>query len=621
MEIKQQILEANHAYRLGRPTMTDQDYDSLVEKLQKLVPADEFSKFRDSLNEGFINDESKVKHKHVAGSLNKLKYEEPNALKSFIKKNVHNELNVSAKVDGLSGVAHYANGKLVGLATRGDGYFGIDIFNKALFIKSLPKTISLADDIYIRGELVILKADFSKSLGTSPRNVVAGLVNRKDFSEDDIKCVSFIAYTIMGSNYTKNEQFHLLSSNGFKTAWNTTISYDELSNDDIADVLFNFATMVFEYDTDGLVISDSDYRNEDAYRPKCQVAFKTNLQTFETRLIDIDWGTPSKDGFLCPVAMLEPVDVNGVLISKCTLHNLDFITKKGLKIGSKVSILRSGDVIPKLISVIESDDNCVDIEYPNVCPCCGTLLVRDGINLRCTNKNCKDQVLYQLMHFIRKLDVKHCSSASLENFGILTFGDLLTFRPNPRLKMQTSLYSELLDKVFTKSKAELLAALNFRGLGETSIKKIVEHYGYERIEAQQFSVDYPAGIKDCMLQKFTESLADNLAIVSMIASDSRYRGNAAVKPKLERQTNGMSVCFTGKLNLISRAEASKLAEAAGYEVLGCVTKKLTYLVTNDTSSGSSKNRKAAELGTKIISELEFLAMVDKCKASNDVSDL
>ena len=620
MDIKDQILEANKAYRLGQPIMTDQEFDTLVEKFQSQVTEEEFDEFRDSLNEGFIDSGNKIKHKYIAGSLNKLKYEEPKNIKKFIGKAVKGKLHVSAKVDGLSGIAKYVGGKLVQLATRGDGSQGEDISDKGAYIKSLPQTISEKEELYVRGELVILTEDFKNVEGTASRNVVAGLINRKDWSAKDIGNVSFIAYTVLGPKYTKSEQFKLLEVDGFKTAWHDELDAEIWQSEDIAEKLFDLANQGFEYEADGLVLSDTEYKNEDRYRPNLQAAFKTNLQTFETRLIDIDWGTPSKDGFLCPVASLEPVEVNGVLIGKCTLHNLDFIAAKGVKIGSKVSIVRSGNVIPKLISVLESDESCVDVEYPKTCPCCGTKLIREGVNLRCTNKNCRDQVLFQVMYFIKKLDVKRCSTASLESFGIYTFDDLLAFKPEARLKMQTSLYSELLDKVFTRSKKELLAALNFKGIGETTINKIVDTFGYDNVSNKKFEGTLPSGIQDLTFQKFLDGLDDNLAIVEKIAADSRYKVKEAV-PKVAKQTNGMSVCFTGKLNTMGRAEASKLAIAAGYEVLGGVSKKLTYLVSNDIESGSSKNRKAAELGTKIITEEEFLVMVKKNKAESDVSEL
>lgn len=620
MDIKDQILEANKAYRLGQPIMTDQEFDTLVEKFQSQVTEEEFDEFRDSLNEGFIDSGNKVKHKYVAGSLNKLKYEEPKNIKKFIGKAVKGKLHVSAKVDGLSGIAKYVGGKLVQLATRGDGYQGEDISDKGSYIKFLPQTISEKEELYVRGELVILTEDFKNVEGTASRNVVAGLINRKDWSAKDIGNVSFIAYTVLGPKYTKSEQFKLLEVDGFKTAWHDELDAEIWQSEDIAEKLFDLANQGFEYEADGLVLSDTEYKNEDKYRPNLQAAFKTNLQTFETRLIDIDWGTPSKDGFLCPVASLEPVEVNGVLIGKCTLHNLDFIAAKGVKIGSKVSIVRSGNVIPKLISVLESDENCVDVEYPKTCPCCGTKLIREGVNLRCTNKNCRDQVLFQVMYFIKKLDVKRCSTASLENFGIYTFDDLLAFKPEARLKMQTSLYSELLDKVFTRSKQELLAALNFKGIGETTINKLVDAFGYDNVSNKKFEGTLPSGIQYLTFQKFLDGLDDNLAIVEKIAADSRYKGKVTA-PKVSKQTNGMSVCFTGKLNTMGRAEASKLAIAAGYEVLGGVSKKLTYLVTNDKNTNSNKGKLARKNGVQIISELDFLNLVSKNIPCLEVSNL
>ena len=141
MDIKDQILEANKAYRLGQPIMTDQEFDTLVEKFQSQVTEEEFDEFRDSLNEGFIDSGNKVKHKYVAGSLNKLKYEEPKNIKKFIGKAVKGKLHVSAKVDGLSGIAKYVGGKLVQLATRGDGSQGEDISEKGAYIKFFPQKI------------------------------------------------------------------------------------------------------------------------------------------------------------------------------------------------------------------------------------------------------------------------------------------------------------------------------------------------------------------------------------------------------------------------------------------------------------------------------------------------
>ena len=260
-------------------------------------------------------------------------------------------------------------------------------------------------------------------------------------------------------------------------------------------------------------------------------------------------------------------------------------------------------------------------EAPLECPCCGSKLVRDGVNLRCVNRNCKDQVISQVTQFIKKLGCKHSSDATLDKLGIHSFDALVKFVPDKKYKTQVKLHDELLKNVFTKSKQELLAATNFIGLSETLINKIVDFYGFENIEAGKYA-GLPNGVGELTLQKFKDSILENLEIVNKFINDSRYNYSKISLDSFGTtlsNKNGMSVCFTGKLFTMSRAEASKKAEAAGFEVKGGVNKGLTYLITNDSSSGSSKNRKAKELGTKVIDEQEFLKLISN--SSEDMSSL
>ena len=260
-------------------------------------------------------------------------------------------------------------------------------------------------------------------------------------------------------------------------------------------------------------------------------------------------------------------------------------------------------------------------EAPLECPCCGSKLVRDGVNLRCVNKSCKDQVISQITQFIKKLGCKHSSDATLDKLNIHSFDALVKFSPNKKYKTQVKLYDELLKNVFTKSKQELLAATNFIGLSETLINKIVDFYGFENIESGKY-VGLPNGVGELTLQKFKDNILENLEIVNKFINDRRYNFSKIsmdLADSNKNQKNGMSVCFTGKLFTMTRDEASKKAEAAGFEVKGGVNKGLTYLVTNDTTSGSSKNRKAKELGTKVIDEQAFLKLVSN--SSEDMSSL
>lgn len=624
LQLKDKIISANFAYRQGTPVLSDQAFDDLCDEYQKLVTEDEWNAFRDTLHEV----KGKVKHPFIMGSLDKLKYESPDEVRKFIDKYCHS-LNVSAKIDGISCRLHYENGKLKSASTRGDGYEGISLTDKIKFVKCVPQVLGTGKfgdeykSIDIRGELVILKDDFAKMSGfANARNAVAGIMNRKDWNKKDVSNVSFIAYTILGQQFTKEEQFALLAAWKFKTAWNETFRpyYFKDKKLDVVEELFKYAAQDFEYDTDGLVLCSGSYINEDKYRPDACKAFKINQQIAETTIINIDWGNPSKNGVFCPVAILEPVELGGAIISRCSLYNLDFIDEMKIKYGSKVKLMRSGNVIPKIVEVIASNNKTIDIDYPTECPCCGSKLTIDGVDLCCKNPKCSDKLLHQTVDFIKRLGVKSASEATLEKFGIKDIPDLLKFKANKKYKSEVKLEIELLAKVFSRSKQELLAAMPFEDLGETLINKIVDFYGYENIEAGKQYIGLPPGVGELTLQKFKDKILENLEYVNKFINDSRYNCLEDNQDKTgNNQKNGMSVCFTGKLNTMSRSKASKLAEDNGFEVRGGVNKGLTYLVTNDSNTNSAKGKAARKLGIKIISETEFIKLC--LVEANDIMSL
>ena len=359
-ELKDKIASANAAYREGDAVMTDAEYDALLEQYQASVPKDEYEAFARTLHEA----KGKVKHPFVMGSLTKYKYEQPETIDQFIDKYCDNGINVSAKVDGISCRLHYENGKLVSASTRGDGYQGEDLTDKIQYVKCVPKILGngkFADEyksIDIRGELVILKDDFAKMSGfANPRNACAGIMNRKDFLLEDVSCVTFVAYTILGQQFEKDEQFALLEAwGGFKVAWHKDYSskyYFKVRSLSAADEFFALVQQDFEYEVDGLVVCDTKYKNEDKYKPDACMAFKTNQLTAVTRIIDIDWSEVSKDGFITPVAILEPVELGGSTICRATLHNLNTLKKLNIDFGDTIKIIKSGDIIPHIISVVQ----------------------------------------------------------------------------------------------------------------------------------------------------------------------------------------------------------------------------------------------------------------------------
>lgn len=615
--LKDKLIAANNSYRAGTPVMEDGEFDSLLDELQKQMPADSFSMFKDSLHEV----KGKVKHPYVLGSLDKLKAEEPENVKKFIAKNIKTAMNVSAKVDGISCRLHYKDGKLVSASTRGNGTFGEDLTDKIQHVNNIMMSIPEKEVLDIRGELVIFKDAFFElhSEFANPRNAVAGFMNRKDWNESDIKTVTFVPYTVLGPKLSKSEQFDFIEKLGFKTAWHINIDKKDAMSDDVVETLTQYAEQQFDYETDGLVICDCSYHNEERYRPEACVAFKINQQIAETTLLDVVFDGPSKDGTHSPVAVLEPVDLGGAMISRASVYNLDAIDNLGLVYGCKVKLLRSGDVIPKIVNVISRPANAKPIVLPKTCNCCGTPLVRDGVNLRCMNYDCKDQKLWQITYFIKKLGVKSVSDRTLANLDIFSIKDLLAFKPNLKSKTQTKLADELKLKVFSRSKKELLGAMNFCGLGETSIYKIVDFYGWENILSGTYN-GLPDGIGDTLLERFTSKIAENLSDLDMLTKDIRYHYDDVMLSKASAKSNGMSVCFTGKLETMGRKEAEAKATDAGFAVKN-VSKGLTYLVTNDPSTNSGKGKKARELGINIISEKEFLKMISSETVEQDIGDL
>ena len=615
-KLKSEIAEANEAYRAGRPVMDDLPYDELLEQYKKLASADEYDAFVRTLHE----KSGKVKLPYMLGSLNKLKCQEPEAIAKFAAKYAPDRLHVSAKVDGISACLMYKANKLVHAATRGDGEYGESLDDKIRFVKGVVEELPLPvkKDLSIRGELVILKKDFEDMDGTSPRNVCAGIMNRKrtskEWNELDLYKVSFIPYAVLGGEYAKAEQFQLLKDCGFSVAWHTVLQgykYEQLRKDPaaLAGLMFEYATQDLPYEIDGVVVSDTDYRNEDKYYPDAQAAVKTNTMSAETTLIDVSWEGPSKDGVIFPVAIFENVVLGGASVSRATLNNLDYISGLDVKYGCRIRISKRGDIIPAVDAVVSTPPNARDIELPEECPCCGSALSRDGVNLRCANPDCRAQKIYRIEHFIKKLGVMNASYKTLDNFGIDSYEKLLAFRPTPGRAMEKKLADELVSKVFVRPPEDIFAALNIRDLGERLQKKIIDYYGWENVKDPGFGFygNLPPGIGEITLAKFKEARLENLRVAGMFTKDVRYSWSGTAEHRTKAAAKG-SVCFTGALS-IPRGQAAKLAEAAGFEVKNAVTKGLAYLVTPDPNSGSSKNEKAKKYGTKVIDEAAFMALV------------
>jgi DNA ligase (NAD+) len=340
--LKIKIKEANSSYRNGNPIMSDEDFDYLLEELESEMNAEDFLEFRKSLTE----ESGDVKHTYIIGSLNKIRYG-MNELSKWLDKVDLNIIFWSYKLDGMSFVAKYEEGYLIQLTSRGDGITGQNLTNKAKYI-NIPNTLSHNFSGEVRGELT-LDGDSHIELGfKNRRNGVVGVMGRDNIIPETLKHVQAYAYQIITSDNTIEQQFNQLEDLGFTVPYCGVIDVDNCEEE-----LKSILSCETPYDKDGLVISSPYYKNENVFLPENQVAFKVNSEGVETTITGITWEI-SKNYLLKPVAQIIPVDIDGATITNVTCYNYKYVKDNNLQIGTKVKIIRAGQVIPRIIEVIGS---------------------------------------------------------------------------------------------------------------------------------------------------------------------------------------------------------------------------------------------------------------------------
>jgi len=351
---EQEILRYNRLYRAGTPEITDKVFDLLLDTYKANVSDDQYTKFRSKLFE----EPGKIKHPFIMGSLEKTKADEGNdSLVKWLTKNNIKELFVSSKIDGLSVRLFYVNGKLVEAATRGDGEYGEDILNKVIHF--CPTELPNKFTGNIRAEIVLTKDNFVRLCEISnkeyknARNAAVGLVNSKEFDIDEIKLLNIITYEIIGENSTKEHQFKQLRDFGFKTAGYNLIV--KINHDNIKNILLDlFENFVDScgYDIDGVVLTsrfNAIFENKKI--PDNTIAYKTNLNSKETTIIDIEWNI-SKSGYYKPVCIFDPIQLGGSMVSRASMYNYQWVKDRNICYGDKIRVCLSGEIIPKIIEIL-----------------------------------------------------------------------------------------------------------------------------------------------------------------------------------------------------------------------------------------------------------------------------
>lgn len=621
-ELEQLIAHHKAAYYQGRPEISDEAYDKLEDELRRLDPKNPILELV-----GTSVDLSSEKVSHAKKMLSLEKTYDPKDLAEFLK---HGSLVSIFKIDGSSCSLVYEKGILVVAKTRGDGSQGENITKKVAYIGDIPKTLTRPVDVEVRGEVFCRTQGFHKiatemaaaglEAPTSQRNIVAGLLGRKEhitFAQH----LSFQGFDLLGAEAaTEVEKLKLLSELGFSVPdWELHEKVDTLTERIEATKAF---METGDYLIDGLVFIINETRihdelGETSHHPRYKLAFKFQGETRETTIDSITWQV-SRNGRLTPVAEITPTELSGALISRVTLHNLGVVRDFTLKAGDRIEIVRSGEVIPKFLSVKESARGTPQI--PDRCPSCDQRLSVEDIWLLCTNTECGGRRLETILHWIQKVNIEDLSEKRLQEMiakGLvkdipdlyrLSVEDLLTLE-KVKEKLATKIH-ENIQKTKRLDLSVLMAGLGVEGVSTAKAEKIIAH-GHNTIELlMELDVEKLVAIEGFASKSATDivrSLASKADVLHALL-ELGFHVNAPEVVKGGR-LEGAKICITGTLSA-PRADVEKTIKQNGGAVVGSVSKNTTYLLTNDTDPASSKYKKALELKTTIITEEEFFKLIE-----------
>ena len=619
-----EILKHKNLYYQGKPEISDYEFDKLEEELKNLDPKNPVLSF---IGSSFFIGE-KVEHASKMLSLNKTyKLEE---LERWMDTK---EVVSTFKIDGSSCSLIYNSGKLTLAKTRGDGRFGEKITNKVLYIDHVPKSLEgYNKNFEIRGEIFCREKDFihlsqemeklNLEKPTSQRNIVAGLLGRKENIEL-ARFLSFQAFEFISNEeslHTEEDKFRHLRKLGFETPeYNKSKSRKEIEAQ--VEEAREFMSQG-DYLIDGLVVSFNnldlhDRLGETAHHPRYKIAFKFEGEMKPTIIKSISWQV-SRNGILTPVANVESVELSGANVSRVTLHNFGLVKQFNLKTGDKINIIRSGEVIPKFIDVVKSSDE--SFKYPVECPSCDQETVVDDIRLLCKNPSCPEKVKDEILNFIRKVGIENLSDKRLVELiesglvrDIPSLFDLTSEKLMELDKVKDKLATKIVQSISHAKNMELvtfLSSLGISGGAYNKCEKIV-HNGYDSWEKiKSITPEKLVEIEsfaEKSSQDFFNSLQEKLPLAEMLLKKGVKLKKSTFKS--DTQISGKKFCITGSLSM-KRSDLQKMIKENGGIAVSSVSSATDFLITNDKESSSSKFKKANELNIPILSEAEFVSMLN-----------
>ncbi|MBO6131553.1 MAG: NAD-dependent DNA ligase LigA [Treponema sp.] len=632
-ELEKLIVKYQKSYYNGEGEISDAEFDSLWDELKLLDPQNPI------LHKVGADSGNFEKAPHVMPMGSQEKAANPEQFLSWAQKHKYDEYLVEYKLDGASLELQYNGGILVRAVTRGDGSTGDVITANALKMDGVKKELYDADGKLsgftggVRGEVIMKRSVHKKYFSDKAncRNAANGLMKRKDGSgSEHLTLIAYDVWASQGEQPYKDEEEKLawLKKYGFNT-----VVLRICSN---ADQVIEYRAKVMEerknldYDIDGLVIKERTVNHEDALRarPDRQIAFKFSLEEAVSVVRKVEWN--ESGATYTPVAVFDAVDLNGTSVQRASLANPNTIAALGLQIGSHVIVVKRGEIIPKIESVVPQEDKSektFPVELPVKCETCGSTLVNEGTRLYCPNKSCSKRILHQLLKWVSVADIRDLGDTLVRSLFadkvLNSISDIYKLDEavlKPYFLGQESLGNEKESLGAKKvalsiqshrklSLAKFIAGFDIEGIGETVVEKLLDA-GYDTLEklfaASQEEIAGVYGFAKVMAQILVQGLLENKDEMEFLVKSGTIEVEQGIK---QGSLTGKSFCFTGELTTMKRADAQALVKQKGGSVKTSVVKGLSYLVTNDTSSGSSKNVKAAQLGIPVINEQEFLALI------------
>lgn len=630
--------DATKAYDEGKPYMSDIDWDEKYYELQKLEEETNIlfpNSPTQSIQYDVVNSLSKVTHNHKMLSLDKTKSEDE--VLSFLG---NRDWVAMLKMDGLTCSLTYLDGELIRAETRGNGLIGEDITHNAKVIPSIPKSIGIPGEIVVDGEIICDKETFKQFEGEykNPRNFASGSIRLLDSKECGRRGLTFVAWDLITpivDPFTNKETFshklHVLRDIGFTVVPYAEITWQGATFDKIKKELISISE-AFDYPIDGLVFKFDDCEfgrslGETGHHFKNAIALKFYDEEYETTLIDINYDI-GRTGVLTPVAVFEPIEMDGSTVERASLHNLSVMEELlGIPYrGQKIWVYKANQIIPQIIRSESGDGETIPL--PTVCPLCGEPVTvkndTDSKFLFCSNSSCEGKFINVLDHFAGKsgLDIKGLSKNTLEKlidwgwvdsisnlFKLQEHRDEWIQKPGFGVKS----VDNILAAVQTSRSCDLdkfICALGIPLIGRTAAKALANyfHSWNDFIEAVEDTEDFSS------LPNFGYEM--NRAIHSFDFSEaktiaSEYIVFNSVANSTEQKTNltDMTFVVTGRVTKYkNRDELKSVIESLGGKVTGSVSKNTNYLINNDVTSTSTKNRQAQSLGISILSEDDFIEM-------------